>query len=884
MKAGAVILAALGLAFGAAGNDLPNPSFDDLNAAGFPSGWRSFGLQRTRADAEVTHSGSGSSLWCSLDGAGDLPVYNLCAGLQQNITYGNPTAEPIHFGVWTRADGVYCGRDYECCISVRYDDGTWDWSLEGESVRFPSGTYDWRLGHSVVYPKRPVAEICYHVYIRKGVGRAWFDDGFVERGDPGPIFLGCRRMTDRPLADSEKAIVELPADPVGWTSEAGGLVGSGTGGGFIEVPVPRAACTLNLRLFRNGLSNEYAIALAASTLADSPLASDEVRVWTADSLRRVTPLTFPTAADLDRVVPPDGTGESPVKIAVAVARGGAASAQLLATAGKSAARERVSIALDGLAGTDGTPFGGTVKWERVASIPRQFDTVLHPASPNAEERYLPDPLLPAADFRLRANSTQSAWFTFTAARDAAPGTYRATACVSTSAGESFRVPVEVRVLDYALPVTFGMDVVIANMEPFTRRFFPNDAKRMDRVLQDLLLDYRLNCDNISRWDLPDLEDVKHAVERGASRFNVLGLLKPPSNPNATVQTCPSVEEAEDPAFAEYLESTLDPYVAKLREEGLMKYAYLYGFDERDAEYYPAIDALWKRLKARYPDLPLMTTARMYKDMAASEEGTGLANGLTTDWYCPLTSAWKRGLTEELHALGKKVWWYVCCGPLYPFANFAPLENPWSEARVLAWQQYMEGSDGLLYWAANWWTTVSRLDASDTIQSEPRLTSTLFVQGDGVLIYPGTDTAYPSIRLSALRDGVQDYEHLRLVEAASSRADAERLCTGFVRSLTDFDRTDGAVRAARSSACAVLDPSFAPPEPDEAASFWDLSGRPPTRVSDGEATIAVAVDTRGGCRRASAPRPDLDLRVLDFGFSDPVPVDTSPLPGFLILIR
>ncbi|MCR5752089.1 MAG: hypothetical protein K6G91_09005 [Kiritimatiellae bacterium] len=36
------------------------------------------------------------------------------------------------------------------------------------------------------------------------------------------------------------------------------------------------------------------------------------------------------------------------------------------------------------------------------------------------------------------------------------------------------------------------------------------------------------------------------------------------------------------------------------------------------------------------------------------------------------------VVNELRRRGKKVWWYVCCGPRCPYANFASLEYPFIE--------------------------------------------------------------------------------------------------------------------------------------------------------------------------------------------------------------
>ena len=763
---------------------LPNGGLEETDASGWAKGWMHYGPSPWRLETTGAHSGTNCLFFDATDRS--VPPYGRCAGMRRYLDFPNPTRDPLYFGAWAKSEDAYASRNFTCCLSIGYDDDTWVWSLPGQDIQFSAGTHGWELGHSVVFPKKPVKKIVFYAFIRKGYGKAWFDDLFLERRDPGPIHFGYRRVTDRPCADSEKLLVVIPDRELSWTSEAtGGIKGSGRGRKKIEVPVSRGKCDVRLSLSDGVRTNSYDIALEASTLRRPYVEPNDVCVWTADSLRRVTPLTWP-----------DGDALASPCAEMDMARGGAASAQILLTAGVNAPRKSVVVSLGTLMKGDGTVFRGTFRWNRVGYIERQYDAVPHPFGVNSEERYTPEILLPPAKFCLRAASTQGVWLTAEAARDAAPGDYSATVELVTSGGEKYPVPVRVTVHPFALPRTFGMETSFANMAPFTRKFFPQDERRIDRAIQDMMLDHRLNADDMSRWVPPDIEDVRHAISRGANRFNVLALMMPPAGKNAQFGLWPDPKTVASPEFMDHLESVLTPYVERLRKEGLMKYAYLYGFDERNQEHYAGIDATWRRLKVLYPDLPVMTTARMYKDMALSEKGTNFPNAITTDWYCPITSVWKPELTRQLQSMGKKVWWYTCCGPLYPHANFASIEEPWMDARVLAWQQYMAGADGLLFWAVNWWRSVRRIDPDETIQKGETLTSNLGVQGDGVLVYPGQSEVYPSIRLTALRDAVQDYEWLQLAAARRSRAACEKIGRSFIRALDDFDHDPDALLRAR----------------------------------------------------------------------------------------
>ena len=122
-------------------------------------------------------------------------------------------------------------------------------------------------------------------------------------------------------------------------------------------------------------------------------------------------------------------------------------------------------------------------------------------------------------------------------------------------------------------------------------------------------------------------------------------------------------------------------------------------------------------------------------------------------FCPEVCMWNEKLSRELQGEGKKVLWYVCCGPHHPYANFASLEAPPMDARILGWMTPFHRSDGFLYWAVNYWANKSNvpLDESDVfLKWDSSIDHNK--NGDGVLIYPGKKHLLPSIRLANLRDG------------------------------------------------------------------------------------------------------------------------------------
>ncbi len=143
--------------------------------------------------------------------------------------------------------------------------------------------------------------------------------------------------------------------------------------------------------------------------------------------------------------------------------------------------------------------------------------------------------------------------------------------------------------------------------------------------------------------------------------------------------------------------------------------------------------------------------------------------------------------NALRARGDSMWWYICVGPEYPYANFFnSYQGAWN--RVVFWQQYRYNSDGFLYWETCMWL----LGEHDS----RRINLTRTNGGDGLLIYPGTFwgegyVPVPTQRLEMVRDGIEDFQYLRQLEAVVGRDKAlgdysNRIAPSIVQFTKDYD--------------------------------------------------------------------------------------------------
>lgn len=759
------------LAHAAAAQALINGGFEEAVAAR-AVGWHACG-------AYVCETGSVKvgtrAIQCESSGT------NGVSGVMQEIVYAKPDMAPVLFGGWSKSEGV-AAADYCIYLDIWYEGGGNAW---GVTASWSLPTHGWEYAAEAFYPEKPIRKIQYFVFLRRGVGRAWFDELSLERRAPD---LGVKTL--RAVSDFPRTPNGLQATVDFWKRaewrcrvmdaegrERAALAGSGTRAVVTGEGGPGVSLLVSARAGQETFEHAYEL----PAFPKRGGGSDKPVVWTADSMRCVTPLTRPSEAE----------AAAPA-IALELARNECESAQILVTACDASAVSNASVDVTAFKRADGVRFDGEVTWQRVGYVRRQRPYSPHPCGVPADENWLPDPLLPPAPFTVHAAATQGVWLTARAEAGAAPGVYSGQVAIS-ACGKPLRVvPVTLRVRDFANPKTFGMPTAFCVMDGFTKAQYPERFEEMKRKTHDLMLSYRLNPDDISRTEPPRVEDLLYAREKGMNRFNILNLVPKPAKPGKWV--CYSPLSVYTPALYEDLKARLTPVVAELRKHGLETGAYLYGFDERPHEFYPAIGELWRKLKADFPDIPLMTTAMMYRDM---RDGKTYPQQEITDWFCPLTSVYDLALSERLRAQGRQVWWYVCCGPVYPYANFASLEYPFVEGRLLGWMTWQFRSDGLLFWHVNLWPDKPPLKADDTFLDAWEAECSNRMPGDGQLLYPGADGPWPSIRLANVRDGAEDYEWLVIVEQKKGRAAAEAAAGKLIRSMTEFERSPEALRAERS---------------------------------------------------------------------------------------
>lgn len=128
---------------------------------------------------------------------------------------------------------------------------------------------------------------------------------------------------------------------------------------------------------------------------------------------------------------------------------------------------------------------------------------------------------------------------------------------------------------------------------------------------------------------------------------------------------------------------------------------------------------------------------------------------------------------------------------------------------MAWR---DGMKGLLYWGGmSYW----RQSADPWMQApyysgngQPQQGDKgIIFNGEGSLVYParavGFDGVVPTIRLKALRDAIEDYEYLAILQRSGKAAEAQEVVRSLTQTFFQWEKDPVAYEKARARLAAMI---------------------------------------------------------------------------------
>ena len=460
-----------------------------------------------------------------------------------------------------------------------------------------------------------------------------------------------------------------------------------------------------------------------------------------------------------------------------VAKGEVASAQLILRSVQDRDQVKVTVEVENLPGAV-ISYGpiGYVRAERPYT-----DTAIDRIT--SITGFYPDPIMDNQPVDLLAGQAQTFFIGITIPLDAKAGTYTVTITVSTD-NEIIRKSFIIHIHNVTLE---KQRLWIANwytLEPKRLTHLNNGEEvvlysdlywKLVKILAEKMADYGQNTAMISPLELAIYKKEGDRIAFDFSRFDrvveifrkagVLGRIEGGHIGQRTgnwtspfIVYVPDLESdstlflhlpIQDPRAQNFYSRFFKALVAHLKEKEWMSDYYQYLTDEPIEENKQSYIEIARYIKSIAPDIKIGEACHT-KDLAD-----------IIDLWVPQVDFLNKDFDfyEERKKAGDEVWFYTCLAPKGNYANRF-IDLPLIKTRIMHWINYKYQIDGYLHWGFNWWNDNPFVDTTDTNDA----VGNFLPPGDAWIVYPGYRKLYSSIRLEAMRDGINDNTLLRMLEA------------------------------------------------------------------------------------------------------------------------
>jgi glycosyl hydrolase family 123 len=403
--------------------------------------------------------------------------------------------------------------------------------------------------------------------------------------------------------------------------------------------------------------------------------------------------------------------------------------------------------------------------------------------------------LTASPFALPAGTNQPLYVEVYVPSGTPAGVYSGRIVLSAIGRTNTEIPVTVRVRDFTLPDRpslrskfTGYGETAKAAEYFGLPYGSPQLSPMADRFNAFLLQHRLTP-NTPDGTAPYVDRVTGHID---ARYSHAALRRYFEDQHASGWTIPFSPDwpFADPAGTDRTKAVtyLSEMATYLESNGWFGRTFVELYDEPDsAQAYATIRAVADVVHSVRPDYKVLVTEQPLTQDARWGTLVG-----AVDIWAPLTSFFDEPSASAAQSRGEEVWSYTEGSAQPAWLIDFPLLN----GRISAWVSWRYGLTGLLYWTPWYWEETNPWDDAGNY-TVPWGT----YNGNGCLVYPGTDVGYaygpiPSLRLKALRDGMEDYEYLKLLSdrGQSGAADGEALSIGTSFSAWNPDPT--ALEAAR----------------------------------------------------------------------------------------
>ncbi len=412
--------------------------------------------------------------------------------------------------------------------------------------------------------------------------------------------------------------------------------------------------------------------------------------------------------------------------------------------------------------------------------------------------WYPDPLIPsehpltrqplqggkylAMPFDLPAEETHGFWIDLYVPEDRPAGLYRGTSRIRQNGEVVAEFAVEIRVWDFILPRVSTMKTAFGSPAARLREYYrlrekeqgeapPGDWEMVERQCAELVSRHRINATPPGEWLRPvaqpdgsfafSSEQVK-ALKGFVATYHVNAIQIP--HPSSVVKD----PVQEKPRLVAWLRA-FDVLATELGDPNIVLYIYLRD-EPNDPQAYEYVRQWGRAIRETNTVVKVLVVEQPQPQNPAWGDLYG-----AVDIWCPLFSLFEEAPALARLVKGETIWTYtaLCQGKKTPWWH---IDYPLLHYRVPAWISWRFGITGLLYWGGMcYWRQVDDPWEDSWTYGRQQEKRSLIYHGEGTLAYPARPVGYDgivcSLRLKALRDAIEDYEYLAILERLGKKDQA-----------------------------------------------------------------------------------------------------------------
>ncbi len=442
----------------------------------------------------------------------------------------------------------------------------------------------------------------------------------------------------------------------------------------------------------------------------------------------------------------------------------------------------------------------------------------------------PDPLIPfkhpvtrkplgkarliAVPFNLPANQTHGFWVDIYVPTDAPPGVYKGAYHVTARGQKAVEISVELTVWDFALPRVPTFQTALGSPAARMRGYYrqrakagkesePKDWAAVEAQCAELVSRHRINAspppgtlNPVARPDGSFHFPPERVAElrRFIDRHHVNALMTP--HPRSAVKD-PDKERQKLHAWL----GSFDRLAAALARPHVVFFTYLRDEPNKEEEY-RYVQTWGKAVRAAKSAVKVLVVEQTW----TQDEKWGDLYGAVDVW-CALFPLFKAQSAAKRQALGETVWCYTALCQRAP-TPWWHIDFPLLHYRAPAWIAWRFRIRGILYWGGmSYWRQVDDPWTDPKTLDRRKRNAKYLWNGEGTLVYPGRAVGYdgiaPSLRLKALRDGIEDYEYLAILERAGRADEAQKLILPLATSWFQWQKDPAAYETARAALAKMI---------------------------------------------------------------------------------